>query len=166
MSQYSSCMMSGAQPVPRQRITVSSHVFVQDGDAGAAQRVYQATRDEIEKNKRTPGLPMRTALWILGLCAAAVLIAFLHFTAQKSALTRRIDTMNATIKAIEQENHELDIQLVSARDGAVISYKAVQELGMISAESAETYYVTAPATRTPASAAASVPGVQTASAGY
>ncbi len=144
MSQYA---MSGAQPVPRQRITVSSHVFIQDGDAGAAQKIYQATQDEIKSNQKKLSLPMRTALLILGAGVLAILIALMCFTAQKIALEQQISSMNKVIETIEAENHELDIQLVSARDSAIISYKAVQELGMVSAETAETYYVTAPDTR-------------------
>ena len=144
MSQYA---MSGAQPVPRQRITVSGRVFIQDGDAGAAQKIYQATQDEIKSNQQMPSLPMRTALLILGACVLVLLIVLMSFAAQKIALEQQISSMNEAIETIEADNHELDIQLVSARDSAIISYKAVQELGMVSAETAETYYVTAPDTR-------------------
>ena len=64
----------------------------------------------------------------------------------------------------EQEKFEA-LADIDARESTRISYKAVQDLGMISEEGAETYYITAPATRTSAAVDSSLPGGVKASSG-
>ena len=62
-------------------------------------------------------------------------------------LVRDIDTLHANIDTATNEIYQLDLQILEARDVVRISYQAVQTLGMIPAEEAEMYYVTAPDTR-------------------
>ena len=159
--------MAGMREMPEERIRVSSRVFVQDGEAGCGEEkpVYRAKPEDIQKNRRSASVSIRTALLVLGACMMFFGIMVVSNEARKTALTKQIDTMTSSISATVKENHGLNIEVVTARDSTRISYQAVQDLGMISAEGAETYYVVAPETRQAAAQTTSLPGTRSASSG-
>lgn len=159
--------MAGIQQAPGARFSVADSVYVLDGDAGGAESkpVYRADTDEIRKNRRLPSISLRTAALILAVFLTVLAGMILSNAVKKAELTKQIDSTTASIAQAVKDNYALSIQVVSARDSTRISYKAVQELGMISAEGAETYYVTAPETRQTARQDLSLPGTQSASLG-
>ncbi len=160
--------LAGGQCVTEERIRVSSNVYVADGDAGCEQdeqQTYTANPDEIRKNHRAFSVSLRSAALITGALLMMMCIVILFNAANKAELTKKIDAMTVSISQTVKENYDLNIQVVSARESTRISYKAVQDLGMISEEGAETYYITAPNTRTSVASDSSLPGDRKASSG-
>jgi hypothetical protein len=93
------------------------------------------------------GLSLKTALCIVGFFVFAMGIITLVNTSSMTESAKALYTLQSQIEACQKENGDLAIQLEKASDSAKICYAAARDLGMVSAEGANTVPLTAPVTR-------------------
>lgn len=145
-SKRSNAYTSAGNPIlPGQRIGVGKNVFVPDGDISERndRDVFVAREQEILMNKRRiKGLSKRNALLLLSILAAVFGFAILQKVGTKMALNREISKLNSQLVLIDAEINDQYAEVINARDSARICYKAVQEMGMVNGNGADTVYIT------------------------
>ena len=141
--------MAGVPETPGVRMNVRSHVYVPDAEAGtdAERTPYYAPSVRQVNVYRAPTVTRRIGYLLI--CAVFVTFGFMIGSrlARRVALSSQIGDMSRAIVQTQQDNRQLTTQVLAARDSARISYAAVQNLGMVSANAVEEVQVTAPDTR-------------------
>ena len=143
--------MAGVQALPGMRMNVRSNVRVPDSEAGyepiMERRPYYAEHPA----KPVPRQPMTlpTHIGVIFLCIVLVVFGALVISKckQRWDVSNQITAMENSISATMQQNTQLAVQVMEARDSARISYAAVQNLGMVAATGVDAIAVTAPDTR-------------------
>ncbi len=141
MSQYS---IAGNQNLSSVNFHISDDVDLEG--TKEKEKDERKVQDVVVSGKKR-GLSLKTSGILLGLVLMAFSICFISNFAQKSALTKEITQLNASIEETMKEIRLLNVDVLEARDSLRICYKAVHEFHMVASEGAETYYVEAPPTR-------------------
>ena len=132
-------VLAGNRMVACEKISVSSHVYVDNAGEQDARSCYKAP----DYAERVHGIPFRWAAVILAL--AAVIALFMVGT--KTTLTRQLlaeySHLQGRLTSAEADRMELQGVLNALSDSSDISYYAAQNLGMRLATHAETIVVQA-----------------------
>lgn len=161
--------MAGVQAMPGMRMNVRSHVHVPDAEAGcdaqAERRPYYAQGPQRPVSRRSATIPAQAG--VIFLCA--VFVAFglmvLNKSVKRAEVSKEISAMEQSIAKTLQDNTQLAVEVMEARDSARICYAAAQNLGMVAATGVDAVPIAAPETR-PAAIANSLTGSSPLSAGY
>lgn len=143
--------MAGVQAMPGMRMNVRSHVRIPDAevgyDADAQRQPYYATGPATPVSRRSATIPANIAA--IFLCAIFLVcgVLILNKAVERAALTKNISAMEQGIVQTLQDNTQLAVEVMEARDSARICYAAAQNLGMVASTGVEAVPVVAPETR-------------------
>lgn len=143
--------MAGVKVMPGMRMNVRSHVYVPDAEAGYdapdERRPYFAENPQMPVSRRSATIP--TQIGVIFLCA--VFVAFglmvLNKSIKRAEVSKEISTMEQSIAKTLQDNTQLAVEVMEARDSARICYAAAQNLGMVAATGVDAVPIAAPETR-------------------
>ena len=142
--------MAGVQAMPGMRMNVRSHVYIPDAEVGydheEGRQPYYA-QGQCAVSKRALTIPANIGVIFLAAVFLFFGILVVGKAAQRAKLSREISAMETAIAQTLQDNTQLAVQVMEARDSSRICYAAAQNLGMVAATGVEAVPVEAPDTR-------------------
>lgn len=143
--------MAGVQSMPGMRLNVRSHVRVPDAEAGceamADRRPYYAEGPVTPTPRLVPTVPRNiAAIFLVALLVGMLTLVLVRYSKLKG-LNDDINAMERSIVQTLQDNTQLAVEVMEARDSSRICYAAAQNLGMVASNGMDAVPVTAPDTR-------------------
>lgn len=143
--------MAGVQAMPGMRMNVRSHVRIPDAEAGydyqEERRPYFAQGPQHPVSRRSLTIPANIGVIFLAAVFLFFGILVVGKAATRASLSRKISAMEQSIAQTLQDNTQLAVEVMEARDSSRICYTAAQNLGMVAATGVEAVPVEAPNTR-------------------
>ncbi len=135
----------GQRMIPDQRMNISGTLTVPGAETTETNRmdVYVAREEEIRHNRRRMhDVSGKSALAVLGSIAAVFAILILVRVGTKMTLNHDISVLNSRLEGICNELITQEKEIADARDSGRICYMAVNKMGMVNGDGADTVYIT------------------------